>query len=125
VTRPVGVRRAAWLWGRRGERLAALWLCAKGYRILARHWRAAGAEIDLIVRRGSLLAAVEVKARPDAATAATALGEAQRRRIARAARAFLGRHPELAGLDLRFDVVLVVPGRRPRHIIDAWREDGP
>ena len=123
MTRASEARRTAWLWGRRGEWLAALWLRAKGYRILARHWRAAGGEIDLIARRGALLAAVEVKARPDADTAAAALGPAQRRRIARAARAFLARHPGLARLDLRFDVVLVVPGRRPRHIIDAWRDD--
>ena len=39
----------------------------------------------------------------------------------RAALAFLGRHPELGGHVLRFDAVLVAPGRFPRHISDAWR----
>ena len=117
-------RRAAWRRGRAAEGLAALWLRAKGYRILARGWRAAGGEIDLIARRGDTLALVEVKARPDDATAATALRPAQQARIARAARAYLARYPALHTLAPRFDAILIVPGHRPRHIIDAWREGG-
>ncbi len=44
----------------------------------------------------------------------------QRRRIERAAEAFLQRHPGLAGLDQRFDVVLLAPRRRPHHLENAW-----
>ena len=45
------------------------------------------------------------------------------RRIARAAEAFLLHHPGLAGLDLRFDMMLVAPLRLPRHWRGAWRSD--
>ena len=44
----------------------------------------------------------------------------QRRRIERAAAAFLQQHPGLAGLDQRFDVVLLAPKRRPHHLENAW-----
>ena len=45
----------------------------------------------------------------------------QRRRIVRAAEAFLVQRPDLAGLDLQFDVMLVAPLHLPRHWRDAWR----
>lgn len=114
-------RRRAYGRGRRAETLAAWWLRLKGYRVLARGFRVAAGEIDLIARRGRLLALVEVKARPSLAEARAAILPRQRERIARAAEVFLQRHPGLAGLDLRFDVVLLAPGRRPRHLADAWR----
>ena len=114
-------RRRAYGRGRRAEALAAWWLRLKGYRILARGFRVAAGEIDLIARRGRLIALVEVKARPSLEQAGTAILPRQRERITRAAEVFLQRHPELAGFDLRFDVVLLAPGRLPRHLADAWR----
>lgn len=116
-------RRRAYGRGRRAERLAAWWLRAKGYRIVARGFRAPVGEIDLIARRGRVLALVEVKARADLDTAREALAPRQRRRIARAAHLFLQRRPDLAGLEVRFDVMLIAPGRRPRHVPGAWRAD--
>ncbi|MBP5858761.1 YraN family protein [Marivibrio halodurans] len=116
-------RRHAERRGRRSEALALWWLRLKGYRVLARRARTPVGEIDLIVRRGGLIAAVEVKARPDLASAAESLGPAQRRRVARAFAHWLTHRPALAALDQRFDLVLVVPGRRPRHIPDAWRPE--
>lgn len=111
--------------GQRAETLAAWWLRLHGWRVVARGFvagRGTGAgEIDLIVRRGGVLAFVEVKARPTLEQAAQAITPRQQDRIRRAARAFLGRHPHLAGHALRFDAVLVAPGRFPRHISDAWR----
>lgn len=115
-------RRRALKRGRGGEALAAMWLRLKGYRILARAYRTAVGEIDLVARRGRVVAFVEVKARPDTATAAESIGARQRRRVARAAALFVQRNPTLAGLDVRFDAVLIAPRRRPRHIIDAWRD---
>ena len=114
-------RRAAERRGRRGERAAAWWLRLKGYRILAQGFRLAVGEIDLVARRGAVLAFVEVKSRPDLGEAAAAIGPVQRQRIARAAEAFLQRHPGLAALSPRFDAILVAPGRWPRHIENAWR----
>ncbi len=106
-----------------------LWaLRLKGYAILA-HGHVTGrgtgaSEIDIVARRGSVLAFVEVKARPDLALAGAALSAGQRRRLARAAAGFLARHPELAGLNPRFDAMLVVPWHWPCHLIDAWRDEG-
>ena len=117
-------RRRAWLRGRRGEALAAWWLRLKGYRLVARNFRSSAGEIDLIVWRGKILAMVEVKTRGDLVSASEALGTRQRARIARATEAFLQQRPHLAQLSVRFDVILVAPGRFPRHLMDAWRPDG-
>jgi putative endonuclease len=114
-------RRRAYGRGRRAEAVAAWWLRGKGYRIVARDFRVPVGEIDVIARRGRVLAVVEVKARDTLAAAGEAVAPRQRRRIARAAAAFLQRRPELATLDLRFDVVLIAPRRLPRHLADAWR----
>lgn len=116
-------RRQAWLRGRRGEGLAACWLRLKGYRVVARNFRSGAGEVDLIARRGGILAMVEVKTRGDLASAGEALGTRQRARIVRATEAFLQQRPNLAQLSVRFDVILVAPGRLPRHLLDAWRPD--
>ncbi|MEZ5865489.1 MAG: YraN family protein [Geminicoccaceae bacterium] len=79
--------------GRRAETIAAWWLAAKGYRVLARRAATPWGEIDLVCRQGDCVVFVEVKARPSLTAALEALGPRQRRRIADAARRFLGRHP--------------------------------
>lgn len=114
-------RRASERRGRRAETVAAWWLGCKGYRVLARRAATPFGEIDLVCRRGQCVVFVEVKARATVATALEALGSRQRRRIADAARHFLGRHPPLAGLDCRFDVVAIGRFGLPHHLIDAWQ----
>jgi putative endonuclease len=116
-------RRRAFRRGHAAELLCLWHLRLRGYRILARRFRVPSGEIDLIARRGSVLAAIEVKARDTLATASESLTLRQRRRIARALEHFLVQRPDLAGLALRFDVMLVEPRRWPRHLVDAWRVD--
>lgn len=116
-----GTRQAAWRRGRRAEVLAALLLRLKGYRILEQRFRVPAGEVDLIAKRGHIIAFVEVKARASQAAALEAVSARQRQRIAAAASAYLGRRAELAGCDARFDAVLVAPGRLPQHMTDAWR----
>jgi putative endonuclease len=107
--------------GRAGETRAAWWLRLQGFRILARNWRHPLGEIDILARRGRLLVAVEVKWRDSTSQAAEAIQAAQRRRIAQAAAVFLSQQADAATLSLRFDAMLLVPGRWPQHIRDAWR----
>lgn len=49
--------------GEWGEKVAAIHLEAKGYEIVARNWRCARGEIDLVARAGDELVFVEVKTR--------------------------------------------------------------
>lgn len=116
-------RRAALQRGRFAETLAVWWLRLKGYRILGRDLRLGVGEIDILARRGRLLVAIEVKHRPYLLTAGEAIDRRSRERIARALSRWLAQHPNLADLDLRFDAVLMVPGRWPRHLPDAWRPE--
>lgn len=116
-------RRRAVRFGRWGEAWAAAWLRLKGYRILARHVRTPAGEIDMIAKRGNLVAVCEVKARRRGGGFATALSPRQMRRIVRAAEAFLGQRPDLAGAEVRFDVLLVSPLKPPQHLEGAWRSD--
>lgn len=115
-------RYLAWRFGRMGEARCAWRLRLAGYRIIARDVRTPVGEIDLVARRGRTLAIVEVKARSGAG-AAEALTPRQRRRIVRAAEAFLAAHPTLAALDIRFDLMLVGRGLVPRHLRAAFRAD--
>jgi putative endonuclease len=118
----VADRRAAYGYGRFAEARCAWGLRFKGYRILARRHRSPAGEIDIIARRGSTLAFIEVKARQSLDTALESVTPRQQRRIRDAAELYVARHPQLGGLDLRFDVMLVVGWRWPRHILDAWRD---
>jgi putative endonuclease len=106
------------------EGLCRWHLRLRGWRIVAADWRCHAGEIDILARRGGVLAAIEVKSRGNFATGAAALTSRQRRRIARAAEAFLAMRPEFASLALRFDVMVVEPRRLPRHLPGAWRSDG-
>ena len=118
--RPKPKRRQAERTGRRAESLCAWWLRLKGYRIIAQRSRQPGGEIDLIARRGQVLAVIEVKARKSLRDAVESVTPRQRARIGRAAEAFVATHPGVNGLTVRFDVMLVVPRRPPVHIANAW-----
>jgi len=107
--------------GLRAETLAALYLRCKGYRILARGFRTRSGEIDIIARRGRTLVLVEVKRRPSREDAAWAITPTQKQRIERATAGFLAGHPAYSDLAVRFDALLLAPGRWPQHIEDAWR----
>jgi putative endonuclease len=109
--------------GRRSEWLCALWLMAKGYRLLGFRLRTGGAEIDLLAAKDGVVAVVEVKRRRTLAEALEAVSWRQRRRLAGAARSIAGRRPDLAGAPVRVDLIALAPGRLPRHIRDAWRDE--
>ncbi len=110
-------------WGMRAEALAAAWLRLGGWRVLERRFRVPAGEIDLIAKRGATLAIIEVKARERFEDALDSIGAHKRRRVERAAVAFLSAHPEWSKVSPRFDVMLLSPWRLPRHLKDAWRPD--
>ena len=112
-------RRLAEAAGRRGERLAGWWLRLKGWRILDRRVRTPAGEVDLVARRGNLVAFVEVKARATAAELDFAIDERRLARVAAAAEMLMPRYAG-PGDDIRVDVILLAPGTRPRHIENAW-----
>ena len=119
VPRPVRDRRIAEEAGRRGERLAGWWLRLKGWSILDRRVRTPLGEVDLIAKKGALIAFVEVKARRTAAGLDHAIDQRRLARVAAAAEALMPRYATV-GEDIRVDVILLAPGTRPRHIENAW-----
>src|SRR4249920_2661355 len=113
-------RQAAFHLGISAESRAAAFLIAKGFRILARRWRSPVGEIDIVARRRRLLVFVEVKARATLEDAAESVNQRQRRRIAAAAEVWLAANPDDSIRDIRFDAILVAPGKIPQHIPAAF-----
>ena len=113
-------RRAAEKRGRGAETLACWYLRLKGWQILARRARVPGGEVDIVARRGRMLAFVEVKARATQEEAAFALDEWRLRRVVTAAERLVPRYMR-EGDDVRIDALFIVPGRWPRHLTNVWQ----
>ena len=112
-------RQAAEARGRKGEAYAAMWLRVKGWRILAERVRTPAGEVDIVAKRGNLVAFVEVKTRATAAELDHAIDDYRLRRVAAAAEILAPRFAQ-AGEDIRIDVILVAPGHFPVHVKNAW-----
>jgi putative endonuclease len=109
--------------------LAWRYLVSCGWEVERHRFRMGRQEIDLVVRRGGVVAFVEVKTRWSGACGAPAeaVGWRKRRAIARVAAAWQDRYGRPDDL-YRFDLVTVTPGREGRpqveHLPDAWRLEG-
>jgi putative endonuclease len=117
---PKPERVAAFGLGLSAESRAAAYLVAKGYRILARRWNSPVGELDIVARGRRMLIFVEVKARASLDAAAEAVLPRQRQRIAAAAEAWLATYPDPKIMEMRFDAILVAPGKLPRHVESAF-----
>ena len=106
--------------GRGAETLACWYLRVKGWQILARRARVPGGEVDIVARRGRILAFVEVKARATEEAAAFALDDWHLRRVAVAAERLAPRYMR-DGDDLRIDALFIVPRRWPKHLANVWQ----
>jgi putative endonuclease len=106
--------------GRRAEWLAAWALRLKGYRILATRYKTPVGEVDIIARKGNLIALCEVKARNSLAMCHDAVSASAARRIEAAGDIWLSRqhHPER--YTIRRDLIAVLPGKWPIHVPDAF-----
>ena len=107
--------------GHSAERRALWHYRLRGFRILAVNAWAGGHELDLVVRRGRRLAFVEVKqkAGSDLGDPLEMVGPQKQRRLRQAAAAWLAAHPDLADLDVSFEVLAVRPGGVER-IVEAF-----
>ena len=117
AARPPSTRGA----GAAAELRARWYYRLRGYRILAANAWAGGYELDLVVRRGRRLVFCEVKAKTDVAFGdpLEMVGAEKRRRLRRAAEAWLALHPERDGVEISFDVVAERNGRLER-VADAF-----
>ena len=107
--------------GHRGETFAALALRLKGWRIVARRYRTPLGEIDLIARRGTLIAMVEVKARTSFRDCMDSVTPAAQKRIMGSADLWLSRQKDGHNLSIRFDIIAVLPWRWPIHVAQAFQ----
>jgi putative endonuclease len=117
---PRAERVQAFRLGLSAESRAALLLIAKAYRVVARRYRTPFGEIDIVARRRNDLVFVEVKAREAFDDAAEAVTDRNKDRIVAAAELWLAQHPADAQCAIRFDVILVAPGKLPRHVVNAF-----
>lgn len=103
------------------EKWAELYLMLLGYRIVERRFKKPVGEIDLIVSKGKVLAAVEVKYRPSVEKALHSIGSIQQRRIRNAMKSYLAYQRKYESYDIRFDVIVITSFlSKPMHIKSAW-----
>lgn len=110
--------------GEAGEEVAAGYLVAEGWRILARRWRAAGREIDLVAERDGVVVLVEVKTRRSGGLGppTAAVDWRKRRQLVAAGSVAAARWG--AARELRFDVIGITwgaSGPAVDHLEDAFR----
>jgi putative endonuclease len=105
---------------REGEAEAAMWLVQQDWRILTEHVKTPRGEIDLIARKGDLVALIEVKWRARAADLGEAIDERRLRGVAAAAE-FIAHLYAAPTYDLTINVSLLEPSQKPIHIENAYQ----
>jgi putative endonuclease len=113
-------RQKAFRRGHLSEYYAAIYLILKGYRIAAMRFRTKSGEVDIVARKGELIAFIEVKARRITNDAIFAVDPSTQRRIRNASLAWIARQKDAAVLSYRYDIIAISPWRRPQHFIDAF-----
>jgi putative endonuclease len=108
--------------GRYGEDVAARHLTDAGLEIVARNWRCAEGEIDIVARERGALVICEVKTRSSDryGLPAEAISRRKADRLRRLAYLWLQAHPA-GGVDVRFDVVSVTRSRAGAAVVEHVR----
>ena len=114
--------------GLQGERIAARWLCREGWSVIAHRFRSGHRDVDLIMRRETVVAFIEVKARrgDGFGSPVEAVHYRKRRELSRSAQVWVDRFGE-PGLEYRFEVLgVLISGDqvRVRHVPDAFPVSG-
>jgi putative endonuclease len=101
---------------------AAAWLQKQGLRMLCRNFRGKTGEIDIIALDGDYLVFLEVRARrnPAFTSAAASVDRRKQQRILRTAQWFLQRHPSMASMPCRFDVIAFDPRQSGPSLDIRW-----
>lgn len=104
------------------EQQACEFLAGQGLRLIDRNFRAKTGEVDIIARDGDALVFIEVRARsnPRFTGAAASVDQRKRLRLLRTAQYYLQRHPRLATLPCRFDVVAFEPPQSGTELCIQW-----
>jgi putative endonuclease len=104
------------------ETAAARWLQERGMQVLARNFKCKTGEIDIVARDNAHLVFLEVRARSNPAynSAAGSVDRRKQLRILRTAQSFLQRHPGLANLPCRFDVIAFEPRQSGSALEIRW-----
>ena len=117
-------RRKAFRAGVKAERIAALFLMFKGYRILAFRFKTVAGEIDLIASKHNRLVFIEVKTRSNSELCEgdllSLVTPRQQGRIRRAADLWMSKNRVPASRDVGFDIIILRPWSLPRHYKDAF-----
>jgi len=109
--------------GRRAENLACLYLRLKGYRILERRFKVRQGEVDIIARKGDIIAMVEVKQRATEAAAENSVSAENQSRLMDAGEIYINhaRHLRDTAFELRYDFLYVIGRWKIRHITNAFQ----
>lgn len=120
-------KKKSYYFGLWAEKVAVVFLMLKGYRIVARNYQNPKGEIDILAIKGKVLAVVEVKARRNFQQCGDSIAQWKQQKIFGAVEWLLAGRAKIAGLrnirecSIRFDAILIVPWRLPKHLKDAWR----
>lgn len=120
-------KKKAYRLGIAAEKIAAIFLRLRGYRIIAERYRNPKGEIDILALRGNILAVIEVKARKNISDCAYSISPYKQQKILSAFNWFLASNNKISGLVdsgefmIRFDAIFIIPRKFPIHLKDAWR----
>jgi putative endonuclease len=116
-------KRAYEIAGRRAETLACLYLRLKGYRILERRFKVRQGEVDIIARKGKIIAMIEVKQRASELVAQNSVTYENQNRLMDAAEIYINQNRALRGIDfeLRYDFIYVIGRCKIQHIKNAFQ----
>jgi putative endonuclease len=110
--------------GRKGETIAMLFLMLKGYRIIARRYKTKLGEVDIIARRKDIVAMVEVKARGTLLEAMDAVDFSSMHRIEAAGDIWLAKQRDFAHINIRYDLIAILPRKWPVHVESLFQARG-